>query len=48
MGAKWMKWGGLPMREANESRLIPFLLGVIVGLVAARVFDYLITLNMFR
>ena len=38
-----MRWGDV--REANESRLLLFLLGVLVGLLTGRAFDYLLSLR---
>lgn len=49
------KWGdttettkGMRLGEGDEYRLVVFLVGVIVGLVAARVFDYLIYVTGLR
>jgi hypothetical protein len=42
-GRVGMRWG--EMREMNESRLVVFLLGIIIGLVTARVFDYLTAMH---
>jgi hypothetical protein len=43
---KWGRSGDgvtrMRLGEGDEYRLVVFLVGVIVGLVAARVFDYLI------